>query len=296
MKKLLFAIAFLFLLPNKHAFSATLNIRVLIQGYYQGSGTMTAVVDAINYPNLCDTITVNLLDTTGSYPVLYSCTSVISTTGYGNFDFPNLPMNQSYFIQVVHRNALTVFSKYPVYFNTGIISYDFTIIPFQLCQSAIASGDGYAMMYSGDINQDGAIDSTDLNLLDSSMQQVVFGYTPADLTGDNVVEQLDESLIQNNIQLGLSGGHPYSCVALKATELVSENIAVYPNPSSGRFNIQSRSPYHLVEVSDIEGKRLISLAGQSFVSQMDLSGYAPGLYFLTIRDGEKEIHQKLVKE
>jgi len=56
----------------------TVNIRVLMQGFYRGGGTMVAVADPVIYPLLCDTAIINLLDTSGAFPVLFTSRSVIN--------------------------------------------------------------------------------------------------------------------------------------------------------------------------------------------------------------------------
>jgi hypothetical protein len=60
-------------------------------------------------------------------------------------------------------------------------------------------GDGNFAMFSGDINHDGAINLFDLNLIELNASDFGTGYNISDLTGDNLIESTDFSLIENNM-------------------------------------------------------------------------------------------------
>lgn len=63
-------------------------------------------------------------------------------------------------------------------------------------------------MYSGDINQDGAIDGTDFLELDPSIQNGDGGYLPGDLNGDGAVDGADFLVLDPNIQGGIGAVTP----------------------------------------------------------------------------------------
>jgi hypothetical protein len=54
-----------------------LNLKVYLEGYYYGSGKMRAVVDSINYPTLCDTVTIELHNSTTPFNMIYSAKGAI---------------------------------------------------------------------------------------------------------------------------------------------------------------------------------------------------------------------------
>ncbi|WP_163411229.1 leucine-rich repeat domain-containing protein [Flavobacterium ajazii] len=58
-----------------------------------------------------------------------------------------------------------------------------------------------------------------------------------------------------------------------------EKVLVYPNPSTGIFNINNKENVTL-EVFDISGKKVKSQKTTGEVSQVDLSGFTDGVYFL----------------
>ncbi|MBK7253169.1 MAG: hypothetical protein IPI04_04415 [Ignavibacteria bacterium] len=53
-------------------------------------------------------------------------------------------------------------------------------------------------VYSGDTNQDGAIDASDLSNTDNDAVNSLTGYVNTDVTGDNFVDAQDISIVDNN--------------------------------------------------------------------------------------------------
>ena len=66
----------------------------------------------------------------------------------------------------------------------------------------ILKGTRYCI-YSGDINQDGIIDGTDLSLCDNDLFKSATGYIKSDVTGNGIVDASDLSLIDNNVFNGI---------------------------------------------------------------------------------------------
>ncbi|MDQ3020860.1 MAG: hypothetical protein M3R36_09860 [Bacteroidota bacterium] len=53
-------------------------------------------------------------------------------------------------------------------------------------------------IYSGDVNQDGVIDVSDLGLIDNDGLNIVTGFVATDLNGDNLVDVEDAAIADNN--------------------------------------------------------------------------------------------------
>ena len=53
-------------------------------------------------------------------------------------------------------------------------------------------------MYSGDVNQDGIIDSGDLGVVDNDNASYVVGYKNTDVNGDGIVDSGDLGVVDNN--------------------------------------------------------------------------------------------------
>ena len=87
--------------------------KVFIEGFYVGNGIMQAVVDPINYPLVCDTVEMKLAMPIPPYSILYTDTTVLFTDGTATFNFNTLPIYDSYYLVLKHRNAIETWSKIP---------------------------------------------------------------------------------------------------------------------------------------------------------------------------------------
>jgi hypothetical protein len=112
---------------NNCSSGITLNLKLFIEGFYIGGGFMQAVLDPINYPSVCDSITVELHESTSPFQIIHSVSGTVSTSGMGNFVFPGSSIGNSYYIVVRNRNAIETWSKFPILFNGTAVTYDFTI-------------------------------------------------------------------------------------------------------------------------------------------------------------------------
>jgi hypothetical protein len=96
-------------------------------------------------------------------------------------------------------NILETWSANPMAL-TSVVNYDFSTASSQaygLNQAHL--GAGIYGIYNGDLNQDGAIESTDYFLLENDVVSILFGYFGADLNGDGVVESVDYLMMENLI-------------------------------------------------------------------------------------------------
>ena len=80
-----------------------------------------------------------------------------------------------------------------------------------------------------------------------------------------------------------------------------ENLFIYPNPSSGLFNIsfESLSLQHFeISLSNMIGKEIFSDRFNNFsgkyIHKIDLSTNAKGIYFLEIKTNDGVINKKLI--
>jgi subtilisin-like proprotein convertase family protein/endonuclease/exonuclease/phosphatase family metal-dependent hydrolase len=106
--------------------SVSLHLKVFIEGFYIGNGTLNAVADPVVHPTICDTVKIELHDAISPYAISYSVRDTIDTNGYGLFIFPAAIFQNSYYIVVKHRNCIETWSKTPVSFNTSDVYFDFT--------------------------------------------------------------------------------------------------------------------------------------------------------------------------
>ncbi len=77
----------------------------------------------------------------------------------------------------------------------------------------------------------------------------------------------------------------------------STDLQIYPNPGNGIFNIRTKGiEAGVIEVITLEGKRIYKteVLRNSTDYKVDLSGYAQGIYLVTINSNGKEIMSKKI--
>lgn len=86
------------------------------------------------------------------------------------------------------------------------------------------------------------------------------------------------------------------CDALGKTDLAFQQIVVYPNPISNRFYISNPSNLQpeKVVVYDVLGNKVKTF--RAGASVYDISGLQKGLYFVKIKNNEKSLIRKILKE
>lgn len=119
-----------------------------------------------------------------------------------NLSFINA-LTGSYYKAVHHRNCITTWSKAggEVYTRGSNVHFSF------LNPSGQAYGNNqklvnpfpYYAMISGDVDQDGIIDGTDLSAAENGALVSLTGYYPEDVTGDDYTDAADVSIVENNL-------------------------------------------------------------------------------------------------
>jgi hypothetical protein len=100
--------------------NVTLNLTMFIQGFYQGSNTMTPVLNNVGNstnPLDVDNVTVELHETTGTFDLAHTATGVLKVDGSLQVTFPSTVNGNSYYIVIKHRNTIETWSKNPVPFS-----------------------------------------------------------------------------------------------------------------------------------------------------------------------------------
>ena len=182
--------------------SVSINLKVFIQGYYLGSLSQNS---PLNSQSLSDSVIVKLALSVSPYTVLYSDTTFITVSGDIEALFPPAILNSEFYIIVEHRNSIQTWSSNSILIDQNNIIYDFTNSIGKAFGNNLAdNGDGTFSLLSGDVNKDGVINDIDYLLLENGLLNLTENYTFLDLTGDNLIESSDFSLIENNIQNNIS--------------------------------------------------------------------------------------------
>lgn len=173
-----------------HTAITTLNLTAIIEGFYN---TTT------NKLNIKDTVSVILRNQLNPYVIVDTSISEIDSVNFtGNFNFFALPTG-NYFIEIKHRNCIETWSKIPVNFVAGTtFSYNFTDSASKAYGDNMILKNGKYCLYSGDVNQDGIVDASDLSDIDNDATNFSSGYLNTDLNGDLIIDASDGAIAENN--------------------------------------------------------------------------------------------------
>lgn len=150
-----------------------------------------------------DTVKIYLRNSSAPYAIVDSSKNLLLGPCTGqNFIFRNVRNGLPYFVVVKHRNALETWSAAPVTFVNSDASIAFSVDDIYAYGNNEIQVDtspyNVFAFYSGDVNQDGTIDATDVSLIDNDVQNFVSGYVVTDLTGDDFVDGTDFAIADNN--------------------------------------------------------------------------------------------------
>jgi hypothetical protein len=80
-------------------------------------------------------------------------------------------------------------------------------------------------------------------------------------------------------------------------------LHIYPNPATGIFNITMSdvgSGQIGMEVYNLNGQMILEKSfgskDRAFVTQIDLSSFSDGIYYLRLTDGDRVLNRKLIKQ
>lgn len=199
--------------------SVTLNLSMFIEGYYTGGGLMNnygnggcLYVNGMSAnPTDADDVYISLMDPFSPFGEVEQQPGILQTNGTVSVTFTSAVVSgNTYYIKVMHRNALETWSSAPVLMS-ATTTYNFTTAATKAYgNNMIQTFDhvGWAF-YSGDISdpifglgsQDGIIETQDYLDMELAIGSTFSGYTLEDLTGDGVVESSDYALMENNVCL-----------------------------------------------------------------------------------------------
>jgi hypothetical protein len=173
--------------------STEISIKVIPQGFYDISTLKL---------NMRDTVTTFLRNSNTPFAIIDSAKGYIdSITFEGTFVFNNASSG-AYYLVVRHRNCIETWSRIPESLLRGSAQvYDFT--------NAAAKAYGNNMInvntspvrfgiFSGDVNQDGFVDLTDLTIVFNDANNFLAGYVNTDVTGNGYVDLTDLTITFNN--------------------------------------------------------------------------------------------------
>ncbi|MBK8553938.1 MAG: FG-GAP repeat protein [Ignavibacteria bacterium] len=173
----------------------TLNMITFIEGFYNSATDL----------QVSDTIKVYLRNTVTPFAKIDSVKAVVTSNGSASLVFGNAPTG-TYYIVTTHRNSLETWSKSGGESLTrgSTVSYNFSNASSQAFGDNIKQVDASPLRfadYSGDVNQDGFINLTDVITIYNDAGNFVTGYKVTDVNGDSITD-LSDVLITNNNSVG----------------------------------------------------------------------------------------------
>jgi len=180
------------------AVTGTLILKAVQEGFYN---------DASNKLNQSDAVEADLCEVIPPYNIVEYLTSVLDSNSLtSSFPITTAPSG-NYYLVFKHRNSIETWSSSTINYVAGsTISYDFSSSAFSAFGNNLKQVDlsplRYAI-YSGDVNQDGTIDASDVSAVDNDVNFSLSGYVNTDVTGDNFVDAADLSIVENNAAGGV---------------------------------------------------------------------------------------------
>jgi len=181
--------------------SKTLNLSVFLEGLYTGPNLMAQAQDE-NGPHfgtgIADKITVELHQSGNYSTILFTASNVnLNTIGQAIITIPGT-FTSSYYITVKHRNSIEITTASPVSFAASTITYAFNHPTKVFGGNILLKPGGNYVVYGGDVNQDGLVDSSDMIEVDNDASEFAAGYLVTDTNGDGLVDSTDMILVDNN--------------------------------------------------------------------------------------------------
>ena len=173
----------------------------LIEGFYNGN-TM-----------IQDTVVVQLRNATSPYTLVDQTKIFLDNNGQGTGRFYNAVNGVPYYIVVKHRNAIETWSALPQTFTANSLSYDFTTGSNKAFGNNLKLIGSKWCLFGGDVNQDGFVETADVNLVFNNNVNGTTGYVSTDLNGDSFTEVEDLNIVFRNNILGVQKLIPGSALS-----------------------------------------------------------------------------------
>jgi hypothetical protein len=191
--------------------SITVNLSLQLEGLYNGSATMRPAMDEVSYhwgATIADKLTVELHDGSNYSTVVYTVSDVtLNTNGSASFALPS-SYNGSYYLTIIQRNHILTTTALPVSFAVSPVSYSFDAPAKAYGNNMVTMIDGTAAIFTGDSDQSGLIDGTDLMSIGNQADWAAMGYLPEDLNGDGLIDGSDLMKCGNNADWAVGSTTP----------------------------------------------------------------------------------------
>lgn len=171
---------------NGDAGVCLLNLTAGIEGFWDGVSQVQ------------DTMRVNLRSNISPYGQIDQSKVYLNSAGSATAGFLSAP-NGSYYIQLIHRNALETWSASDIGINkSSVANHDFTTSQAQTFGNNSVLVSGRYCCFSGEVIKDGAIDLSDIVAIFNDASVFASGYIVTDVNGDSLADLTDMVIAFNN--------------------------------------------------------------------------------------------------
>jgi hypothetical protein len=160
------------------------------------------------YWRLQDTVRVYLHRTDFPNIIVDSAINTMGSNAISNSLLFSNALTGTYYKVVKHRNSIETWSNAGISYTRGSnVNFNFIQPDGQAYgnnQAIVNISPLYRGMFSGDLNDDGIIDGTDVSSVDNAALLGLSGYVIEDVTGDNYVDATDAAIVDNNAFNGVA--------------------------------------------------------------------------------------------
>ena len=133
--------------------------------------------------------------------------AALATDGSLSLTLP-VSLNATYYVTIKHRNSIETTTPTALSFAGSVISHDFTTGVTKAFGDNLKLISGTAVIFTGDVNQDGTVDTGDMIPVDNDSFNYATGYLASDVNGDGSVDTADMIFIDNNSANYVGTQHP----------------------------------------------------------------------------------------
>ena len=199
---------------NPCSTSSIVNLKLFVQGYYTGAGTMASVKnnqDGVSATDEVEDVVVELHDAT-TFALVATTIATLKTDGTAVCTFSTAPSG-SFLIAVKGSNLVQTWSASPQSVGSTPISFDFSSSDTQAYTdgsqaSVLEIEPGVWSVYSGDNNHDDSVDLSDVNDVATDSDASNFGILATDLNGDGAIDLSDVAISVGNSDNSIYSQHP----------------------------------------------------------------------------------------
>ncbi len=182
--------------------SKQLMVRVFPEGLFQhGPGLLSKAKTELGnvFPDdIVDVVSIELTEAYAPFTQVFSSHNLaLNNQGLVLMRLPS-SFNSAYYLIIRHRNSVAIWSATAIVMEGNNLYVDFTTSITSAYGQNLLSDGVHALIYSGDINQDGYVDVNDILNVESCASAFQKGYLTEDINGDGLIDAEDLIIVDNN--------------------------------------------------------------------------------------------------